>query len=154
MVQGRRIEGEGPCGRWRDGKRAGRDRRPAPLPGLCRVQRDGDRGIERHVLGIVLWYRALDVVADHVALAPQPQHQVKRRLLLDVVVGQRAAVLKHFATEDQALLVRRDGRLVPDLRLDALDRFAALHLEGDLLARQRLHEDGDATAQPQHQVKR
>jgi hypothetical protein len=41
--------------------------------------------------------------------AAQAQHQVQRRLLLDVVVGQRAAVLQLLAGEDQALLVRRDA---------------------------------------------
>ncbi len=44
-------------------------------------------------------------------LAPsaQAQHQVQRRLLLDVVVGQRAAVLELLAREDQALLVGGDA---------------------------------------------
>eukprot|EP01046_Picozoa_sp_COSAG06_P007294 COSAG06_NODE_354_length_16880_cov_7.746545_7_plen_713_part_00 len=39
------------------------------------------------------------------------------------------------------LLVRRDALLVLDLRLDILDRVRSLNLEGDGLARQRLHED-------------
>jgi hypothetical protein len=47
--------------------------------------------------------------------AAQAQHQVQRGLLLDVVVGQRAAVLQLLAREDQALLVRRDALLVLDL---------------------------------------
>ena len=59
----------------------------------------------------------------------QTQHQVQRRLLLDVVVGQSAAVLKLLAREDQPLLVRRDALLVLDLRLHVLDRVAALDLE-------------------------
>ncbi len=37
------------------------------------------------------------------------QHQVQRALLLNVVVGQRAAILQLFACKDQALLVRRDA---------------------------------------------
>ena len=41
--------------------------------------------------------------------AAQAQHQVQRRLLLDVVVRQRAAVLQLLARKDQALLVRRDA---------------------------------------------
>ena len=41
--------------------------------------------------------------------AAQAQHQVQRALLLDVVVGQRAAVLELLAGEDQALLVRGDA---------------------------------------------
>ena len=42
---------------------------------------------------------------------------MERRLLLDVIVGQSAAVLELLAREDQALLVRRDALLVLDLRL-------------------------------------
>jgi hypothetical protein len=56
--------------------------------------------------------------------AAQTQHQVQRRLLLDVVVGQRAAVLQLLARKDQPLLVRRNAFLVLDLLLDLLDRVA------------------------------
>ena len=47
---------------------------------------------------------------------------MERRLLLDVVVRQRAAVLELLAGEDQALLVGRDALFVLDLGLDVLDR--------------------------------
>ena len=40
---------------------------------------------------------------------------MERRLLLDVVVREGAAVFKLLAREDQALLVRRDALLVLDL---------------------------------------
>ena len=43
------------------------------------------------------------------------------RLLLDVVVGEGAAVLKLLSSEDQALLVRWDSLLVLDLGLDVVD---------------------------------
>ena len=39
----------------------------------------------------------------------QAQHQVKCRLLLDVVVSQGAAILQLLAGEDEALLVRGDA---------------------------------------------
>jgi hypothetical protein len=42
------------------------------------------------------------------------------RLLLDVVVGEGAAVLELLAGEDQALLVRGNALLVLDLGLDIL----------------------------------
>ena len=42
----------------------------------------------------------------------QAQHQVQRALLLDVVVGQGAAVLQLLAREDQALLVGGNALLV------------------------------------------
>ena len=40
------------------------------------------------------------------ATTPEAQHQMQRTLLLNVVVGQRAAVLELLASEDEALLVR------------------------------------------------
>ena len=63
------------------------------------------------------------------------------RLLLDVVVGQRAAVLQLLACEDQALLVRGDALLVLDLGLDVFNGVARLDLQRDGLAGQRLDEN-------------
>ena len=84
------------------------------------------------------------------AAAAQAQHQVQRGLLLDVVVRQRAPVLQLLARENQALLVRGDALLVLDLRLHPLDGVRGLHVEGDGLPRERLHEDlHAAAAQPQ-----
>jgi hypothetical protein len=47
----------------------------------------------------------------HLHATAQAQHQVQRRLLLDVVVGQGAAILQLLAGEDQALLVGWDALL-------------------------------------------
>ena len=63
------------------------------------------------------------------------------RLLLDVVVAQRAPVLQLLAGEDESLLVRWDPLLVLDLGLDVLNRVRGLNLERDGLARERLHEN-------------
>jgi hypothetical protein len=41
--------------------------------------------------------------------AAQAEHKVQRRLLLDVVVRERAAVLELLSGEDEALLVRGDA---------------------------------------------
>ncbi|RNC48371.1 hypothetical protein TcCL_NonESM01788 [Trypanosoma cruzi] len=71
----------------------------------------------------------------------QAQHKVQRGLLLDVVVCERAAVLQLLASEDQALLVRRNALLVLDLRLHVLNGVAGNHFERYRLARQCLHED-------------
>ena len=68
---------------------------------------------------IVLPVKRLD---EHLHATAQAQHQVERRLLLDVVVGQGAAVLQLLAGKDQALLVGGDALLVLDLGLDVLDR--------------------------------
>ena len=70
--------------------------------------------------------------------AAQAEHQVERRLLLDVVVRQRAAVLELLAREDQALLVRRDALLVVDLLLDVLDGVARLDIQRNGVTRQRI----------------
>jgi hypothetical protein len=56
---------------------------------------------------------------------------VQGGLLLDVVVGQGAAVLQLLPGEDEPLLVRRDPLLVLDLSLHTLDGVGGLRLEGD-----------------------
>ena len=56
------------------------------------------------------------------------------RLLLDVVVGQGAAVLKLLSSKDQALLIRWNAFLVLDFRLDIVDSVGGFHLESDGLA--------------------
>ena len=66
---------------------------------------------------------------------------MERRLLLDVVVRQRAAVLELFSGEDEALLVRRDALLVLDFLFDVVDGVRRLDVQRDGLARQRLDED-------------
>ncbi|KAL9261646.1 hypothetical protein AKJ16_DCAP03184 [Drosera capensis] len=69
------------------------------------------------------------------------QHQVKGRLLLDVIVSKGAAILQLLAGEDQPLLVRWDPFLVLNLGLDVVNGVRAFHLEGDCLASECLHED-------------
>ena len=102
------------------------------------------------LLHVVDRVRRLDVERDGLAregldedlhAAAQAQHEVQRRLLLDVVVRQRAAVLELLAREDQALLVRRDALLVLDLRLDVVDRVRRLDVQRDRLAREGLDEN-------------
>merc|ERR1719272_266708 len=72
--------------------------------------------------------------------ASQPQHKVDGALLLDVVVTYGLAVVELLAAEDQALLLRRDARLVLDLGLDVGDRVGLLHIHRLRLAGQRLDE--------------
>ena len=75
------------------------------------------------------------------AAATQPEHQVQRRLLLDVVVRERAAVLELLAREDEALLVRRDAFLVLNFLFDVVDRVRGLDVERDGLASECFYED-------------
>merc|ERR1719353_2556510 len=72
--------------------------------------------------------------------AAETQHQVKGRLLLDVVIRKRAAVLELLASEDETLLVRRDPLLVLDLGLNVLNRVGWLHLKRHSLAGKGLNE--------------
>ncbi|TXG69072.1 hypothetical protein EZV62_004007 [Acer yangbiense] len=69
------------------------------------------------------------------------EHQVESGLLLDVVVGQSAAILKLLAGKDEALLVRRDSLFVLDLSLDVVDGVRGLHLQGDGLTLEGFHKD-------------
>jgi hypothetical protein len=82
---------------------------------------------------------------------------VESRLFLNVVVGESAAVLKLFASEDEALLVWGNALLVCrsldfkvrkwreqrtlNLGLHIVDGVRRLHLKGDSLAREGLHEN-------------
>merc|ERR1719269_252890 len=91
---------------------------------------------------------------ENLHAAAQAQHQVQGALLLDVVVGQSAAILQLLAGEDQALLIRWDALLVLDLRLHVLDRVRRLDLERDSLAREGLDEDLHAATETEHQVQR
>lgn len=60
--------------------------------------------------------------------------------LLDVVVGQGAAIFKLLSSKDQTLLVRGNSLLVLDLALDIVDGVARLDLERDGLAGECLYE--------------
>merc|ERR1712241_1232201 len=71
----------------------------------------------------------------------QPQHQVKGRLFLNVVIAQRASVFQLFTGKDETLLVRRDSFFVLDFRLDVVGGVSWFHLEGDGLAGEGFHED-------------
>lgn len=54
----------------------------------------------------------VDLLLALLGATTKAQDKVQRRLLLDVVVRQRAAVLELLAGEDQTLLVGRDTLLV------------------------------------------
>ena len=72
----------------------------------------------------------------------QLQHtKVESALLLDVVVGEGAAILELLAGEDKALLIRRNALLVLDLGLDIVNSVGGLDLKGDGLSSKSLNED-------------
>uniref|UniRef100_J3M467 Uncharacterized protein n=1 Tax=Oryza brachyantha TaxID=4533 RepID=J3M467_ORYBR len=93
------------------------------------------------VLVLLLLGLGVGLLLALLGAAAEAEHQVEGRLLLDVVVGEGAAVLELLAGEDEALLVRRDALLVLDLGLHVVDGVRGLHLQRDGLPRQGLHED-------------
>ena len=78
---------------------------------------------------------------------------MESRLLLDVVISEGPAVFELLACEDESLLIRGDSFLVLDLGLHVLNAVRGLHVQGDGLSSQSLHEDLHASSQSQHQVK-
>ena len=99
-----------------------------------------DRQLGLLALVLDLLGRGVDLLLALLGAAAQTQDQVERRLLLDVVVGEGAAIFELLAGEDQALLVGWDAFLVLDLALDIVDCVGGLDLEGDGLAREGLDE--------------
>ena len=63
------------------------------------------------------------------------EHQVKRGLLLNVIVTQSTSILELLAGEDKALLIRGNTLLILDFALHSLDGVRRFHLEGDGFAR-------------------
>jgi hypothetical protein len=63
---------------------------------------------------------------------------VEGGLLLNVVVGESAAIFELLSGKDQTLLIGRDPLLVLNLGLDVLDRVAGLDLESDGLSSESL----------------
>jgi len=99
--------------------------------------------------------RTLRAIGEEaLAATAQSQHQVERRLLLDVVVREGTTVLELFSGEDETLLVGWDAFLVLDFGLDVLDRVGRFDFERDRLAGEGLHEDLHTAAQSQHQMER
>ncbi len=100
----------------------------------------------------------------------ETEDQMKGRFLLDVVVGKSAPILKLLASEDQALLVRRNTFLVLDLGLyhehecrsskydgesvylDVIDSIRRLNLKSNSLASQSLDKDLHAATQTKDKV--
>ena len=98
---------------------------------------------------IHLWQPAL----TDLHATTQTEDEMEGGFLLDVVVGQSAAVLELLASKDQALLVGRNALFVLDLGLDIVDGVRRLHLQSDGLASEGLDDCNDvsiATPQVSH----
>ena len=62
-------------------------------------------------------------------------------LLLNVIVGEGAAVFQLLAGKDKTLLIWGDALLVLNLRLDVVDSITRFDFEGDGFAGEGLYED-------------
>ena len=74
------------------------------------------------------------------------------RLLLDVIIRERAAILKLLAGENETLLIRWDTLLVLDLGLDIVDGIRGLDLKGNGVAGEGFDEDLHTTTETEHKV--
>ena len=61
------------------------------------------------VLMLVLLGCGVILLLAFLGTTTKAQHEMKRRFLLDVVVGQSTAILELLASEDQSLLIRRNS---------------------------------------------
>jgi len=97
---------------------------------------------ELHLLVLVLDLLRLGVglLLALLGTTTETEDKVEGGLLLDVVVGEGAAVLELLSGEDETLLIRRDALLVLDLGLDIVDGVRRLHLKGDGFPRKGFHE--------------
>ena len=64
----------------------------------------------------------------------ETEDQVESRFLLNVVIGEGAAVFKLLTSEDQTLLVWGNSFLVLDLGLDVFDGIRGFNIEGNSLS--------------------
>jgi hypothetical protein len=74
------------------------------------VLQDSELGLLALVLDLL--GGGVDLLLALLASSTQTEHEVESRLLLDVVVGESAAVLELLSGEDQTLLVRGNALLV------------------------------------------
>jgi hypothetical protein len=89
--------------------------------------------LENRQLGLLalvldLLGRSVDLLLALLSTTAETEHQVKSRLLLDVVVGEGTAVFELLAGEDQALLVGGNALLVLDLGLDIVNSIGGFDL--------------------------
>jgi hypothetical protein len=105
------------------------------------VLEDSQLGLLALVLD--LFRGSVDLLLALLGTSTETEDEMEGRLLLDVVVGEGAAVFELLAGEDQALLVRGNSLLVLDLALDIVDGVGGLDLKGDGLARKGLDEAVD-----------
>merc|ERR1712176_1528062 len=82
----------------------------------------------------------------------ESEHKMESRLLLDVIIGEGAAIFELLSSEDKSLLIGRDTFLVLDLSFDILNGVRWLDIEGDGLTSESLNEDLHATSESEDEM--
>ena len=82
----------------------------------------------------------------------EAENEMECGLLLDVIVGEGAAIFKLLASEDETLLVRGNAFLVLDLGLHIIDGIRRFDLKGDGLAGEGLNEDLHTATETENKV--
>ena len=108
---------------------------PLHLPGIIDLVELQHGELDLLVLVLDLLRLGVGLLLALLGAASEAEHEVESGLLLDVVVGEGAAVLELLSGEDEALLVRGDALLVLDLGLDVVDCVGGFDLQGDRLTR-------------------
>lgn len=73
------------------------------------------------------------------------------RLFLNVVIGERSAILQYLARKDEPLLVGWNALFVLNFGFNVLDGIRRLHIESDGLARKCLHKNLHGQCIERHQ---
>merc|ERR1719487_803969 len=102
-----------------------------------------------HVKGNRLAGQGLD---EDLHSTSKAKDQMQSTFFLDIVVRQGAPVFQLFACKDQPLLVGWNSLFVLDLSFYVVDRVASLHIKGNSLAGQGLHENLHSTSKAKDQM--
>ena len=82
----------------------------------------------------------------------EAKDEMESGLLLDVIVGEGAAVFELLTGKDEALLVGRNTLLVLNLGLNIVDSVGRLDLKSNSLASKGLDEDLHATTEAEYEM--
>jgi hypothetical protein len=82
---------------------------PTNLVGVINLVKLEDCKLDLLMLVLNLLGLGVVLLLTLLATTPEPQHKVQRRFFLDVVIRESAAIFQLLASEDEALLIRRDA---------------------------------------------
>ena len=114
--------------------------KPLHLAGVVNLVELQDSELHLLVLVLDLLRLGIGLLLALLGTTTETENEVESGLLLDVVVGEGAAVLELLSGEDETLLIRRDALLVLDLGLHIIDCVRRLNLKGNGFPRKGFHE--------------